>query len=95
MIVAGFRHVCAFGAALNVFALMAANLAGFVLGGGNLKRECAALHQGTGILHGLSFIPLHRPAGALWLVANERAVVASTFATFFSAATIMLNRRYH
>lgn len=65
-----FRHVCAFGAALNISALMAANLAGFVLGGGNLKR-------------------------ALWLVASERAVVASTFATFFSAATIMLNRRYH
>lgn len=65
-----FRHVCALGAALNISVLMAANLAGFVLGGGNLKR-------------------------ALWLVANERAVVASTFATFFSAATIMLNRRYH
>ena len=34
---AGFRYLCALGAALNITALMAANLAGFVLGLDGLK----------------------------------------------------------
>ena len=37
MLAAAFRYLCAAGAALNITALMAANLAGFVLGLDGLK----------------------------------------------------------
>ncbi len=103
---AAFRYMCATAAALNIAALMAANLAGFVVGLDGVAGACSC--QG----HLLVALAMFAWVVAMWMwiVASLLAAavpstgllhemlrsprfVAATLVTFFSAANVMLALR--